>query len=55
MYTLLHNWYRTHANKVVKNQWQTHVCLELHWQALEISQSVRLDVDLAPYPPSLLP
>ena len=55
VYTLLHHWYREHANKVVKNQSQTPACLELYWQALEISQSVCLDVDLAPHPPSLLP
>ena len=53
MHTFLHHWYRKHANKIVKNQSQTLACLELHWQALEISQSVRLDVDLAPHPPSL--
>ena len=40
MYTLLHHWYPEPANKVVKNKSQTLTCLELHWRALEINQSV---------------
>ena len=55
MHTFLHHWYCKHANKIVQTQSQTLACLELHWQGLEISQSVRLDLDLAPHPPSLRP
>ena len=40
MYTILHQWYRKHANQIVKNQSQTLACVELHWQALEINQSI---------------
>ena len=52
MYTLLHHRYRKHASKVVQKPGrETLACLQLQWQALGISQLVRLHADLVSHLP----